>query len=95
MSKPLVLAMRLSIVTGQRIGSILGMEHTDLDLSGQNPVWSIPGSRTKNGDLNRVPLTNLALDLIHQALALSTGQLWVFPSPQGEDLSALKQQRAP
>ena len=50
-------------------------------------VWTIPAERSKNGQAHRVPLSPLALELIHQARSHADGarspfpSLWLFPSP--------------
>jgi integrase len=66
--------IRLCIVTGQRIGEVAGMRRNELDLKHQ--LWSLPGSRTKNGHAHVVPLTDLALGIVDEAEA---GE-FVFPS---------------
>jgi integrase len=57
-------AIKFCLVTGQRIGEVTGMSKTELDLT--RKVWSIPGSRTKNGHSHSVPLSPLALELISE-----------------------------
>lgn len=61
------LAMKLSLVTGQRISEVSGIESKEIDFNPQTPVWTVPGKRTKNNKPNRVPLSPLALSLITQA----------------------------
>ena len=82
-SKPLVIALQLAIVTGQRIGTIVGMELPELDLNRIAPTWTVPSMRTKNRELCQVPLTNFAVRLIKRAITLSNDGLYVFPSPKG------------
>lgn len=84
MSTPLRLAIRLSIVTGQRIGAIVGMTRSELELVSSDPSWTVRGNRTKNGELSRVPLSNLAICLVREALTLSRHPEAVFPSPKGD-----------
>jgi integrase len=62
------LALRLALVTGQRIGEILGMTVTELDLA--NAVWTIPPERSKNKFSHTVPLTPLAMNLVARAEAI-------------------------
>jgi integrase len=59
------LALKLALVTGQRIGEITGMVEDELDL--RNGIWTIPASRAKNGSQHVVPLTAMALSLINEA----------------------------
>lgn len=58
---------RLLILTGQRRQEVAGMRFDELDdLDGDEPLWSLPGSRTKNGRPHLVPLSKLALDCVGQ-----------------------------
>jgi len=84
MAKATGLALKLSLVTAQRIGEVTGMAVPELSLSEAAAVWVIPGSRTKNGEPNRVPLSALALELIAEARALAGESKWIFPSPSGD-----------
>ena len=61
------LALKLALVTGQRIGEITGMTEDELDL--RKGIWTIPASRSKNGIQHVVPLTDMALALIKEARA--------------------------
>jgi integrase len=54
--------VKLCLVTGQRLGEVIGMTDAELDLG--HKVWNIPGSRTKNGHAHSVPLSRMALELI-------------------------------
>lgn len=79
----IAVALKLALVTGQRIGEVVGMSLSELTLSGDAPVWTIPARRTKNDRLNRVPLSPLALQLIAEARSLAAGSEWLFPAPSG------------
>jgi integrase len=59
---PVTLALKLALVTGQRIGEICGLTLEELDLP--RAIWNLPPERTKNGTAHAVPLSGLALDLI-------------------------------
>ncbi len=63
-------ALKLSLVTGQRIGEVCGIAKQELTLDGPVPIWVIPRARTKNAEGHRVPLSPLAVALIREALAL-------------------------
>jgi integrase len=78
------LAMKLSLVTGQRISEVAGIELKEIDFNLSAPVWTVPGKRTKNKKPNRVPLSPLALAVIAQARELARASEWVFPSPTGK-----------
>ena len=55
-----MLAMKLSLITAQRIGEVVGLAVSELSLNNSAPMWVIPGARTKNGEPNRVPLSPFA-----------------------------------
>lgn len=82
MTKPTALALKLALATGQRIGEVSGIAKTEYDLTGDAPLWTVPGNRSKNGEPNRVPLSPLAVQLIREAEALSGDAPWLFPSPK-------------
>ena len=83
MSKSVATILKLALVTGQRIGEIAGMTKAEIDLSYSNPMWKLPGGRTKNKQVSRVPLAPLAKALIKEALSRSGDSSYVFPSPTG------------
>jgi integrase len=80
--------IKLALITGQRLGEISGMTRTELDL--KHRLWSLPGARTKNKHPHTVPLSELALQVIREALADAGGGEFVFP---GEDGGALHSSR--
>lgn len=69
--------LKLILVTLQRPVEVSGMHRSELDMD--KLVWTIPGDRTKNGLVQEVPLTPLAVDLIKQAMRKTNGDL-LFPS---------------
>jgi integrase len=79
--------VRLCLILGQRVGEISGMRRDELDL--KKRVWLLPGSRTKNGFPHSVPLPDLAVEVIDQALSDAGRSLFVFPSGDGP-LQALR-----
>ena len=83
MTRATALALKLALVTGQRIGEVAGMTDTELVLDGAAPIWTVPGERSKNGEPNRVPLSPLALELIAEARELAGDSPYLFPSPLG------------
>ena len=78
MGKAVATILRLALVTGQRIGEVAGMAKAELDLSAA--MWTQPGSRRKNKEMTRVPLSPLAMALIGEAIACSGDSPYVFPS---------------
>ena len=81
MGKTVASILRVALVTGQRIGEVAGMAKAELDLP--DAMWTQPGSRRKNKQMTRVPLSPLAVALISEAIACSSDSPYVFPSPSG------------
>jgi integrase len=62
-------AIRLCLVTAQRLGEITGLTKDEIDFN--HRTWNIPGSRTKNGNPHIVPLSLLALNIIKEGIGVS------------------------
>jgi len=76
-------ALRLMLLTGQRRTEVVEAKKAELQLEGDDPVWTIPGERTKNGLLHRVPLCPMACAEFRNALAASPQKSpFAFPSPE-------------
>jgi integrase len=58
-------------VTGQRVGEVAGIAAPELDLTARE--WRLPGSRTKNGHSHVVPLSDLAIEIIKEAMSAAAG----------------------
>jgi integrase len=54
--------LRLLILTGQRREEVAAMRRAELDLEKQ--IWSLPGTRTKNGRPHDVPLSEAAVEIL-------------------------------
>jgi integrase len=78
--KPVELALKLALVTGQRIGEICGMTKSELDLA--KGLWTIPAERSKNGKAHTVPLSGMALDLIAEARTTAIGNRLIARSSE-------------
>ena len=76
-------ALRFMLVTSARKGEVVTAEWVEID---DDHVWEIPAAKSKNGRPHRLPLTELACDLIGKN---DDGLRWVFPSPhtRGASLS--------
>lgn len=59
--------IKLCLVTGQRVGEVAGMARAEIDLKARE--WRLPGSRTKNGHAHVVPISDLAIAIIKEAMA--------------------------
>jgi integrase len=57
-------ALQLLLLTGQRPGEVVGLPWEELNLN--DGMWTLPGSRAKNGLTNLVPLSNQAMRVIEK-----------------------------
>jgi integrase len=73
--------VKLCLVTAQRVGEVAGIVRAELDLRARE--WRLPGSRTKNGHAHVVPLSDLAIELIGDALADAGEGEPLFPCGKG------------
>jgi len=71
------LALKMILLTGQRPGEVAGMRFDEID---DDDFWNIPADRRKSGDPNRVPLNDMALEVVKQAKAYSGNSVFVFKS---------------
>lgn len=76
------LALKMILLTGQRPGEIAGMEHKEITERKDGKWWEIPAKRMKgkNATAHDVPLSPLAIKLIHQARIYSGDSRFVFKS---------------
>jgi len=91
------LAIQLLLVTVQRRGEVAAIEMADINEDKR--VWEIPGAKAKNGRPHRVPLSDLALSIIHTAKEAPVGESyhsprWLFPSREGKSITAASISRA-
>lgn len=70
-------AVRLLILTGQRRNEVFDADRREFDLA--NAIWTIPASRTKNGQEHIVPLSPQALEIV-EALPIVDGSNKLFPA---------------
>lgn len=73
------IALRLACVTLQRGGEVCGMHTDEIDL--ETKLWTIPAVRMKSKRVHLVPLSDQAISLIQEAIALN-GEGYIFPSPR-------------
>src|SRR5262249_51015888 len=59
--------VKLCLLTAQRVGEVSGLPKAELELAGR--IWTIPGTRAKNGYEHVVPLSDFAVEIIREALA--------------------------
>ena len=76
------LALKLQLLTAQRIGETVGAGWDEFDLLGG--AWTIPAEKAKNKCSHFVPLCSQALAIVERARCLALDSRWVFPSPRGD-----------
>lgn len=80
-------AIRIALVTGQRIGTVAAATLGELDL--ENSVWLIPGEDGRKGDTARpVPLSQMAANLWQRAIEASDCKgagSPIFPAGRGDE----------
>ncbi len=77
MSGSIKMALKLALVTGQRIGEVCAVERGEIKLA--DAIWSIPEHKAKNRLAHTVPLSAMAVGLFEVAMQ-SSGAGYVFPS---------------
>lgn len=87
-SRAVCLGIKLCLTTLQRRAEVAGMKRSELDLP--NKTWIIPEDRTKGRAEHLVPLSDLAVRLVEEALELQSGSKKgageaVFPSPRDKN----------
>jgi len=73
------LAIKLLIVTAQRYEEVVSSRWADFDLVSK--WWTIPANFTKNGKKHKVPISNLASELLRKIKELSGMSGVLFPCP--------------
>jgi len=82
--------LRLLLLTGQRRSEVTEAQKSELQLDAAQPVWMIPGSRTKNGLLHRLPLCPMAAEEFRKAVrAAPAASPFVFPSAENPKEAAM------
>lgn len=90
LSEPMGIALKLTLLTGQRRDEVIGTTRSELALEGPDPIWTIKGDvrvksqvakgRTKNGREQIVPLSKQAAKLFERAVELAECNPHVFPA---------------
>lgn len=77
--------VKLCLITGQRVGEVSGMRRDEIDL--ERKIWSLPGTRTKNGHPHQVPLSEMAKRIVEESMGDSKGP-FIFQG-EGEEPEGL------
>lgn len=70
--------VRVLLLTGQRRGEVAGLRRNELVPTGGTLIWTIPGSRTKNGRLHVLPVRGEAATILEASV--SNAQSLLFES---------------
>jgi integrase len=76
-------ALRVQLLTAQRIGEILAMQWRDVDRHAE--TWLVPAEVAKNGRANLVPLSPTAYEIV---LSQEPGKPYVFPGHRVSPMSS-------
>lgn len=87
---PTKLALKMILLSGQRPGEVCGMALDEIT----DEKWTIPESRTKNGEVQEVPLTPMIQEIIDQARVYSGQSRYVFTSPRSPLYNFKKPEKA-
>ena len=80
-------ALQLVILTACRVGEAAGAHWTEIDWDAR--VWTLPASRTKQKTVNRIPLSDAAMDVLrHAARQFGGRDGYVFPTKKGTPVSS-------
>lgn len=88
MDKRTLTAIRLALVTGQRIGEVSCINKSELDLTPGKAVWTLPSKRSKNKETHRTPLSKMAVGLIEEAAKTSAHSAFLFPVGPNKSIAA-------
>ena len=80
MSRTAALALKFILATGVREGEAAGAQWSEID----GDAWEIPSARFKSGRPHRVPLSNLALELLADIREHAGDSPHLFPSKHGK-----------
>lgn len=78
MSDAVKLALKFLLVTAQRKSEVISAGWSEFDLYAN--VWTIPASKAKNKQAHRVPLSDLAIELLREVKKINSDSHWLFPS---------------
>jgi len=77
-------ALEFVILTAARSGEVRGATWAEIDIEAK--VWTVPASRMKAGKEHRVPLSDIAVEMLKIQPKMAGTEL-VFPAPRGGALS--------
>ncbi len=84
LSRTIQLVLLLCLVTAQRRGEVVNAQKSEF----VDGWWTIPGERTKNGSIHRVPLSPMAKTLLEEIKERSGESPWLFPGRKDGPIAA-------
>lgn len=76
--------LEFTILTAARAGEVIGARWSEFDL--ENRVWTVPANRIKSGREHRVPLSDRAVEIVRQMVAVMHSD-FVFPGAGSRGIS--------
>ncbi|RWN69950.1 MAG: site-specific integrase [Mesorhizobium sp.] len=81
-SKAVQRIIRLCLATGARVGELAELPIAELDF--KTRIWNLPSDRAKNGHSHQIPLSDLAISILKDAIeAAGKKAVYVFPAEDG------------
>ncbi|MDF2529561.1 MAG: site-specific integrase [Gammaproteobacteria bacterium] len=74
-----ILALKMQLITAQRKTEVATMRWDEINFD--DGIWTIPAEKSKNGKPHRVPLSDMAKEILTQSKAQLCHDEYVFPSP--------------
>ena len=81
MTREIKFAIKLQLLTAQRIGEVMSARWSDFDFG--TGVWTIPAERSKNGLAHRVPLSSSTRQILAELRPITGVSPWLLPSSNG------------
>ena len=74
------LTVRLLLLLAVRKGELIAARWNEFDLDADEPVWHLPGERTKTGQPLDIPLPTMGVQWLQELHRLALGSEWVLPA---------------
>lgn len=86
--------VQLLLLTVQRREEVAGMTEGELDLKGNNPVWTIPKDRAKNDKAHTVPLASSAVNILNDLPKVKSDAGYIFTTNGLSSVSGFSKAKA-
>ena len=74
------LTVKLLLLLAVRKGELIAARWDEFELDADEPVWHLPGERTKTGQAIDIPLPEMAVEWLRELHRLALGSDWVLPA---------------